>query len=50
MLDIIEVGNQYYVSAESSFADKETSVLMSGDMFGVFRSERASEKEAGTIA
>src|ERR1700730_4539494 len=36
MLDIIEVGNQYYVRAESSFADKQTRVLMSGDMFGVF--------------
>ena len=36
MLDIIEVGNQYYVRAESWFADKQTRVLMSGDMFGVF--------------
>ncbi len=36
MLDIIEVGNQYYVRAQSSFADNQTKVLMSGDIFGVF--------------
>jgi glycogen debranching enzyme len=36
MLDIIEVGDQYYVRAQSSFVDRQTKVLMSGDMFGVF--------------
>jgi glycogen debranching enzyme len=36
MLDIIEVGNQCYVRADSSFADQQTRVLMSGNMFGVF--------------
>jgi len=36
MLDIIEVENQYYVRAQSSFADKQTKVLMSGEIFGVF--------------
>jgi N-terminal domain of (some) glycogen debranching enzymes len=36
MLDIIEVGNQYYVRAQSSFVDHQTRVLMSGDIFGVF--------------
>jgi glycogen debranching enzyme len=34
--DIIEVENQYYVRAQSSFADKQTKVLMSGEIFGVF--------------
>ena len=36
MLDIIEVQNQFYVRAQSSFADHQTKVLMSGDIFGVF--------------
>ena len=36
MLDIIEVENQFYVRAQSSFADHQTKVLMSGDLFGVF--------------
>jgi glycogen debranching enzyme len=36
MLDIIEVENQSYVRAQSSFADHQTRVLMSGDIFGVF--------------
>ena len=36
MLDIIEVGNQCYVRAQSSFVDHQTKVLMSGDIFGVF--------------
>jgi glycogen debranching enzyme len=36
MLDIIEVGNQYYVRAQSSFADNQTKTLMVGDLFGVF--------------
>jgi glycogen debranching enzyme len=36
MLDIIEVGNQYYVGAQSTFVDHQTKVLMSGDIFGVF--------------
>ncbi|MBV8140860.1 MAG: amylo-alpha-1,6-glucosidase, partial [Verrucomicrobia bacterium] len=36
MLDIIEVGNQYYVRAQSSFADNQTRSLMSGDIFAVF--------------
>lgn len=36
MLDIIEVENQYYVRAKSSFADNQTKALMSGDLFGVF--------------
>ena len=36
MLDIIEVGDQYYVRAQSSFVDHQTKVLMSGDIFGVF--------------
>ncbi len=36
MLDIIEVENQFYVRAQSSFADHQTKVLMSGDIFGVF--------------
>ena len=36
MLDIIEVENQYYVRAQSSFVDHQTKVLMSGDIFGVF--------------
>jgi glycogen debranching enzyme len=36
MLDIIKVGDQYYVRAQSSFVDHQTKVLMSGDIFGVF--------------
>jgi glycogen debranching enzyme len=36
MLDIIEVGNQSYVRAQSSFADNQTKALMVGDLFGVF--------------
>jgi glycogen debranching enzyme len=36
MLDVIEVENQYYVRAQSSFVDRQTKVLMSGDIFGVF--------------
>jgi glycogen debranching enzyme len=36
MLDIIEVENQYYVRAQSSFTDRQTKVLMSGDIFAVF--------------
>ena len=36
MLDIIEVENQYYVRASSSFADNQTKALMSGDIFAVF--------------
>jgi glycogen debranching enzyme len=36
MLDIIEVDNQYYVRAQSSFADNQTKVLMAGDVFAVF--------------
>jgi glycogen debranching enzyme len=36
MLDIIEVENQYYVRARSSFADNQTKALMSGDIFAVF--------------
>ena len=36
MLDIIEVENQYYVRAQSSFADNQTKALMSGDIFAVF--------------
>jgi glycogen debranching enzyme len=36
MLDIIEVEHQLYVRAQSSFADHQTKVLMSGDIFGVF--------------
>jgi hypothetical protein len=36
MLDIVEVENQYYVRAQSSFADNQTKALMSGDIFAVF--------------
>src|SRR5450631_1358384 len=36
MSDIIKVGNQYYVRAQSSFADNQTKTLMVGDLFGVF--------------
>jgi glycogen debranching enzyme len=36
MLDIIEIENQYYVRAQSAFADHQKRVLMSGDLFGVF--------------
>jgi hypothetical protein len=33
MLDIIEVGDQCYVRAQSSFVDHQTKVLMSGVIF-----------------
>jgi glycogen debranching enzyme len=36
MLDVIEVENEYYVRARSSLADKQTRVLMHGDLFAVF--------------
>jgi glycogen debranching enzyme len=36
MLDIIEVENQFYVRAQSSFVDNQTKSLMSGDIFAVF--------------
>jgi glycogen debranching enzyme len=34
--DIIEVGNQFYIRAQSSLADTRTLVLMRGDTFAVF--------------
>jgi glycogen debranching enzyme len=34
--DVIEIENQYYVSAQSSLADNQTNVLMTGDLFAVF--------------
>lgn len=35
-MNIIELGNQYYVLANSSFADQRTLVLKQGDSFAVF--------------
>jgi glycogen debranching enzyme len=34
--DIIEVGNQFYIRAQSSLADDRTRVLLHGDTFAVF--------------
>jgi hypothetical protein len=34
--DVIEIENQYYVRAQSSLADNQTNVLMTGDLFAVF--------------
>lgn len=34
--DVIEIENQYYVRAQSSLADNQTDVLMTGDLFAVF--------------
>src|SRR5215472_3522268 len=34
--DIIEAGNQYHISAQSSLADDRTRVLLFGDTFAVF--------------
>ena len=34
--EIIEVGNQFYIRAQSSLADDRTRVLMAGDTFAVF--------------
>ncbi len=34
--DVIEVGNQFYIRAQSSLADSRTLVLSHGDTFGVF--------------
>jgi hypothetical protein len=36
MWDVIEVENEYYVRARSALADKQTRVLMHGDLFAVF--------------
>ena len=36
MLDVIELGNEYYIRARSSLVDNQTRVLMQGDMFAVF--------------
>jgi glycogen debranching enzyme len=35
-IDIIEVGNQFYIRAQSSLADDRTRVLLHGDTFAVF--------------
>jgi glycogen debranching enzyme len=34
--DVIEVGNQFYIRAQSSLADDRTRVLLNGDTFAVF--------------
>src|SRR5215472_2582297 len=34
--DIIEVGHQFYIRAQSSLADDRTRVLLHGDTFAVF--------------
>src|SRR5258708_38200999 len=34
--DVIEVGDQFYIRAESSLADSRTLVLLHGDTFAVF--------------
>lgn len=34
--DVIEIGQQFYISASSSLADDRTRVLLHGDTFGVF--------------
>ncbi|MBV9490609.1 MAG: amylo-alpha-1,6-glucosidase [Verrucomicrobia bacterium] len=36
MEDVIEVGNQYYIRAQSSLADTRRRVLLNGDTFAVF--------------
>ena len=33
--DVIEIGDQFYIRAQSSLADKRTRVLLNGDTFAV---------------
>jgi hypothetical protein len=34
--DVVEIGDQFYIRAQSSLADKRTRVLLNGDTFAVF--------------
>src|SRR5689334_22932693 len=34
--DVVEIGNQFYIRAQSSLADSRTRVLLFGDTFAIF--------------